>query len=462
MISQWRQFLNNRLARQASHWALSTVLLTACSCSTARQKTASKADDPFLKHESATQFAANPADPVDSAARAGGKSRAASRVAAPAETAHPRFEDRDEFDIGALPKTAPVNDPADKPALADSANQAPRIHRGAIEQTAAEERCPELCDGLVIDESPRASAKLYPDEYLCDGGDRDYPIHYEEDRMLGLESEDAAVEYRDDLGNRHVKPSNRVCVYSPRFAAVTSVTEPLEDVGGGRPVQAIASTTGVGLANREGTFAQHQRDASERLVTRSRGSGLTGGAGVDVVDRPIAIHGHVHTTTPALDFAFLRTGLLKQTEEARLAVSIQSAVVWTRDQNPVMTAKSEQAIVLKSQFKELELVGKENRFNGQGKLRIVKTADKSIAEPGDIVKFSIRYDNIGDREVLDVVIVDNLTPRMEYVDDSATCDRDGALEVEDNGEGSVVLRWVLDEPLPGGSGGVVSFQARVR
>jgi uncharacterized repeat protein (TIGR01451 family) len=457
MISVWQQFLNNRLARRASHWALSTLLLTACSCSAARQKTASTADDPFLKHEAATQVAASSADPVDSPDRASGKGH----VVSPAKSARPRFEERDDFDIGARSEAAPLNT-ADKTTIASSKIQGAAINRGAIRRTAAELRCPEWPGSAVVDESPRASAKLYPDEYLCDGGDRDYPIHYEEDQMLGLDSEDAAVEYRDDLGNRHVKPSNRVCVYSPRFAAVTSVTQSLEDVGGGRPVQSIASQIGLGLANREGTFAQHQRDASERLVTRVRGSGLTTGAAADVVDRPIAIHGHVHTATPALDFAFLRTGLLKQSEEARLAASIQSASVWTRDQNPVITAKSEQAIVLKSEFKQLELVGRENRFNGKGKLRIVKSADKRIAEPGDIVKFSIRYDNIGDREVLDVVIVDNLTPRLEYIEDSATCDRDGALDVEDNGEGSVILRWVLDEPLQGGSGGVVTFQARVR
>jgi uncharacterized repeat protein (TIGR01451 family) len=283
-----------------------------------------------------------------------------------------------------------------------------------------------------------------------------------DDQMLGLESEDAAVEYRDDLGQRHVKPTNRVCIYSPRFSAVTSVTQSIEDVGGGRPMQTIVAQTGLGLANREGTFAQHQRDASERLVTRSRGSGLTSGAAADVLDRPIAIHGHVHTTTPRLDFAFLRTGIVKQSEEARLAASIQSAIVWSRDQNPVITAKSEQAVVLKSEFMQHELVGQENRFNGKGKLRIVKTADQNIAEPGDVVRFSIRYDNIGDREVRDVVIVDNLTPRLEYVEDSATCDVDGRLEVEDNGEGSVILRWVLEEPLKGRSGGVFTFQARIR
>ena len=474
MISLWQQFLHRRLARRASHWALATVLLTASSCNTARQKTASTADDPFLKHESATQVAASAND--DSPAQSSGKSRATSKNTSSAMPMQPQFDDRDEFDIGAtVPDPVPFRQFSRQYSSGRFFDASASIRRGMIQQTAAEQPCPEpeqyvpprggtpeLCEHGVIDESPCTTAKLYPDEYLCDGGDRDYPIHYSEDQMLGLESEDAAVEYRDELGNRHVKPSNRVCVYSPRFAAVTAVTQPLEDVGGGRPVQAVASTTGVGLDNREGTFAQHQRDATERLVTRSRGSGLTSGAATDAVDRPIAIHGHVHTTTPALDFAFLRTGLLKQTEEARLAASIQSAVAWTRDQNPVITAKSEQAIVLKGEFKELELVGRENRFNGKGKLRIVKTADKKIAEPGDIVKFSIRYDNIGDIEVREVVIIDNLTPRLEYVNDSATCDRDGALELEDNGEGSVILRWVLDEPLPGGSGGVVTFQALVR
>lgn len=463
MIFAWREFFKHPVARRASQWALSAVLLSSFSCSTARKQTASTATDPFLDHETATQVAANRSDDDT------GKRHAKSRAASPAHKVRPQFDDRDEFDIGALPAGAPSDSRTQRDGreLARAALERSSVHRGAIQLSSAEQncpeidvRCPELCDGAVIDESPCASAKLYPDEYLCDGGDREYPIHYQEDQMLGLDSEDAAVEYRDDQGNRRVKPSNRVCVYSPRFAAVSSITQSMEDVGGGRPMQSIVAQIGVGLANREGTFAQHQRDGSERLVTRVRGSGLTTGAAADVVDRPIAAHGHVHTTTPALDFAFLRTGLMKQSEEARLAESIQSASVWSRAQNPVITAKSEQAIVLKGEFRQHELVGRESRF--KGRLRIVKTADKKIAVPGDIVTFSIRYDNLGNGDVNGVVIVDNLTPRLEYVDDSASSDRDGVLEVEDNGEGSVILRWVLDEPLPGGKGGVVTFQTRVR
>ena len=57
---------------------------------------------------------------------------------------------------------------------------------------------------------------------------------------------------------------------------------------------------------------------------------------------------------------------------------------------------------------------------------------------------------------------DNLSPRLEYIEDSAECDAKGRLDVQDNGEGSLILKWILDEPVPGGKGGVVSFKALVR
>jgi uncharacterized repeat protein (TIGR01451 family) len=333
---------------------------------------------------------------------------------------------------------------------------------GAIQRTNAECRLPDYGECSVIDESPAALAKLYPDEYLFDGGDREMPIHFDEAQIVGLETEDAAIEYYDDLGKRHVKPTSRVAIYSPRFAAVTAVSEPIEDIGSGRPAQSIAAQLGQGMADRKGTFAQHQRDMTERLVTRSRGSALTSGSASDAVHQPVNPEANVHTTMPLQDFGFLHTGQLRQSDEPQIAASIQSAANWTRDQNPVIAAASQQGNEIRSHFRHQELVGRENRFNGQARLRVVKLADKAIAEPGDIVTFTIRYDNIGDREVHDVMIIDNLTPRLEYVADSATCDAKGRLETEDNGEGSLILRWLLDEALDARSGGVVTFQARVR
>jgi uncharacterized repeat protein (TIGR01451 family) len=201
---------------------------------------------------------------------------------------------------------------------------------------------------------------------------------------------------------------------------------------------------------------------SERMLSRSRGSGLKTSDTAAAVDAPLSPMGHVHTAVPVADFAFVRTGVFKQADEPWLAASIESAEVWTRDQNPVIVVKSDRALELRGWFAGQEMVGQENRFNGSERLRVVKLADKSIAPPGEVVTFTIRFDNIGDRPVSDVTIIDNLTPRLEYVDDSARSTLDGRLVVEDNGEGSVILRWELDEELAARSGGVVTFRALVR
>ena len=42
------------------------------------------------------------------------------------------------------------------------------------------------------------------------------------------------------------------------------------------------------------------------------------------------------------------------------------------------------------------------------------------ALPGEVVEFTHRFDNVGDHEIGNVTIVDNLTTRLEYVPNSAT------------------------------------------
>jgi len=65
------------------------------------------------------------------------------------------------------------------------------------------------------------SPECYGDEYLCDGGDRDLPVHYDSQSRLSLDTEDTIVEFTDRNGNERMKPSNRVCIYAPRFASVS-------------------------------------------------------------------------------------------------------------------------------------------------------------------------------------------------------------------------------------------------
>src|SRR5437773_308007 len=64
------------------------------------------------------------------------------------------------------------------------------------------------------------------DEYLCDGGDFGTPAGVTTDRKIaGLEPEDAISHYDTADGRVLVTPSNRVCIYAPRFAAVRRVVE---------------------------------------------------------------------------------------------------------------------------------------------------------------------------------------------------------------------------------------------
>ena len=115
-----------------------------------------------------------------------------------------------------------------------------------------------------------------------------------------------------------------------------------------------------------------------------------------------------------------------------------------------------------AQFQAQQYLGVETEKKQIGDLRIVKMADRKFADSGDVVTFTIRYDNLGERELREIRIVDNLTPRLMFIDDSASSDRPGNIVIEDNAEGSEVLRFDLDGVLPGESGGVITFQTKVR
>jgi uncharacterized repeat protein (TIGR01451 family) len=152
---------------------------------------------------------------------------------------------------------------------------------------------------------------------------------------------------------------------------------------------------------------------------------------------------------------------MRQSDKARIARERKAAIAWTRDEYPVVAASLEGAQQILVKFVVNELVGIEDRRK-PGRLEIVKLADKQTARPGDIVNFRIEYENLGDRELKDVRIIDNLTPRLEYVPDSGVSSRPAILDVADNGEGSVVLTWSLKEPLRGKTKGAVTFKARVQ
>ncbi len=314
---------------------------------------------------------------------------------------------------------------------------------------------------VTFDHTP-AHADWHPDEYLFDGGDRALPVHYDEFNRLGIETEDTVVEYVDHLGQRFVKPTNRVAIYSPRFGAVRSASVPREDFSVDKLASAYEMTYRAGLSHRLVPTHHNQREASKGIHVRSRVSGLVIEQIGHGVDQAVAVAGHIMLLNAYEDVAFIRTGRFRQADEARLAYGIDAASLWTRDQNPVITAMMSSSQEVYSSFKPKELIGLDTEHLTRGQLRIVKLADKKVARSDDIITFTIRFDNLGDHELHHIRIIDNLTPRLKYIEDSAESDLAGLIVMDDNGEGNLILRFELDDSLAGHTGGVITFQTRVR
>ena len=95
-------------------------------------------------------------------------------------------------------------------------------------------------------------------------------------------------------------------------------------------------------------------------------------------------------------------------------------------------------------------------------LRICKLASTHSANPGDIVEFTLRFDNVGDQPLDNVTVVDNLTTRLELVPGSGQCSKESQFYCEPNKEGSLVLRWEIGESLKPGEGGIARFKCVVR
>lgn len=299
------------------------------------------------------------------------------------------------------------------------------------------------------------------DEYLYDGGDQKIRTEIDKDFGIhGLDIEDTVGHYDTMDGKRIVTPSNRVCVYSPRFAAVRKVTGAIQDLGGDR----IAGM-----------------DADLQLLNQQNNGTPAG------VVQPLALHGNIGAKMAnALaedqktiqlfnwqkpgqflesfkayeDFTEIRYGIFEQGEKPRLSASLQNAVAWTRNQQLQVVLDGIKAAGVDHGDKVHEFVWSET--NGAPRLRVIKVADKGAAEAGEIVEFTLRFDNVGDQVMGNVTILDNLTPRLEYVEGSAQCDIDAQFLTQINEAGSQLLHWEIKEPLKAGKGGIIRFKCRVR
>lgn len=329
---------------------------------------------------------------------------------------------------------------------------------------------PAVTDYARIDPKPegdgsRTSIDGQPwplDEYLFDGGDKNRKAHIGDDfTVRGVDIEDTIIHFDTLEGERKVKQTNRVPIYAPRFAAVLKkygivVTHQNEQFANVANEQAM-------LRQR---FADMAATSTQQYQPRGTRSAKTSGIFRDQT-RGLPVSGAVQAAETIgnlklyEDFQVVKLGKMKNNESLRLNIGLQAAQEWDHYAT-VQVVVDNQKTNVAQRIQNAQELTRYKPQPGSSNVRVVKLASKSDANPGEIVEFTIRFDNTGTKKVGNVTIIDNLTTRLELVPNSASCNLKHDFLTQDNEKGSKLLRWEIVDPLEPGQGGVIRFQCRVR
>lgn len=256
------------------------------------------------------------------------------------------------------------------------------------------------------------------EEILPDGGDTDLRVGIAPDGKMGnLNVTDTAAEFRYGTAPKRTTFSNRVCLFSPRFAILRTEVQPLaQDL----IVGTTLANTAIGnlqLVNRVVTDTPIQVVAPRGMHVKVGVRGTQSRTGVAMVDRTIG-------------------------------VMVQGMV---------------EGVIVEGGVVEVASATQINNCCRPGEpLILTKHADNKAPKPGDIVTFMLRYENVGAKPIRDIIIADSLASRFDYIPGSNQADRPAAFTIQTNEVWSAVLRWEIKGDLLPGQSGMVKFQARVR
>ena len=322
-----------------------------------------------------------------------------------------------------------------------------------------------VCDSTAVPAIPCGIVEKLParyrDEYVCDGNDRGAPVITDENWMVdGLDLEDTVGHFDTLDGRIVVSPSNRVCIYAPRFSAVRRVLQ--------ASYETIRQKLGTADENLQIVHARHRDFSSTTLQNvqlqsnrkTERVNSIRDQTRGVLVDKTVKLIGSRQAFKPFEDLSLVRFGEHSSSESARLGLAIQSAIVWDSDVSAQITINNQQPIIVKDVLQPRDFIGIDAK-NGT-ELRLCKLASVISAQSGDKVDFTIRFDNMGRQLIGNVTIIDNLSPRLEFEIGSAECSLKAELKTETNEGGSTMLRWEISDPLPVGEGGIIRFRCTVR
>jgi uncharacterized repeat protein (TIGR01451 family) len=321
--------------------------------------------------------------------------------------------------------------------------------------------CGIPCGPVCGTPPPPGRPWLPKDEFICDGGDRATPLQFVGDGGLrGIDPRDALIVFNDGRRPR-VLPTNMVCIYAPRFAAVLVSlaavgnfavqgprgTEILER----QEIAALRQPTLKFVQNETLVLARHRmRPSNLQTKVIAAGvaelrvlDGLTGGVRATAIETPVG----------PVTLKNRRKAMGIKTLQKPVGIkTAESAVVTGLVQGPMQTVMT---------WPAREVAGSETPPNLPG-LAVIKRVSTGVAEPGDVVTYSIQYRNMGNTLISSVSIIDSLTARLEYVPRSAKGPAGTVFTAGEGRTGGTELRWDLPGTLAPGAEGYVTFEALVR
>ena len=341
-----------------------------------------------------------------------------------------------------------------------------RLERdGAVQQvaytTACEPTAPCPTCGPVM--RPLPPPPLAGGCLICDGGDHLAPAKAVGTAEIArLTAGDTVARYRaeDDLAEETcIAVSNCTCVFAPRFASVREVVRPFEDSVIAATLRVETDDTVEIDTGLDPVLSGRRRIGPDTARQKSTGIGIeTTAVALAVAEEllPDAAIGEEHPQAASTE---QNTEPLARVQDIRDVVGFDIPYAWTCLQEASVVIGEKPAAVISSDRTTATLRIEEE---GRAELTISKSAGNTTARPGEELDFTIAFFNSGTRPLADIVLVDALPQRLDYIVDSADATVPARFSTGTGDDGSVVLTWQLSETLEPGETGFVRFRTKVR
>jgi uncharacterized repeat protein (TIGR01451 family) len=325
----------------------------------------------------------------------------------------------------------------------------------------------------VID--PLLGPRPLVEECLHDGGDSGAPAGFDQNGNLrGLDPADTVAEYKDSRGERHITPSNRVCLCAPRFAVVRMETP----IAGYETAVVVAGTKSVQeqglMKSRQPSLFTKQNEQLAGMKGQERASANVANLSLGRLIHLDVLKAYEVDVEAAGVLGTAEVRRLTKEQITRLSRQMDFARLYSRPYGTRSTSQTEGGPLVVGRVEGTNVfstVAETRDFTAtcgekpqppDRPIILFKWASAQGAQIGDVVTFFLKYSNHGGRPINDIAVSDSLTGRLEYIPGSSKTDRDAVFTMQQNEAGSLILRWEIGGSLLPGQSGVVSFRARIR